>query len=111
MSRALTSVVAWLTLATVTGCAQVPVWEAAREYRVLATTPREATYACVVSLTDSLGYTVRASDRFGGFVRVERDYVPADAYHGRYIQYQARDLINVSIITDTERRMAVRLTA
>lgn len=104
MSRALTSLVAWLMPATIIGCAAVPTWETAREYRVLTATPQDATYACVVSLTDSLGYTVRASDRTGGFVRVERYYVP-------YVHYQARDLINASIITRSDHRTALRLTA
>jgi hypothetical protein len=90
--------------ATIIGCAAVPVWATAREYRVLAASAQDATYASVVSLTDSLGYSVRASDRTGGFVRVERYYVPP-------VHYQARDLINASIVTGSDHRAALRLTA
>lgn len=98
------SLVPWLTAATVVGCAPVPTWRTAREYRVLAVSPQDATFGCVVALTDSLGYTVRASDRSGGFVRVERYYLPP-------VHWYARDLINVAIITDHEHRPTVRLTA
>jgi|HubBroStandDraft_6_1064221.scaffolds.fasta_scaffold192949_1 hypothetical protein len=101
MSRAR---VAWLALVIIVGCAPVPTWETAREYRLVSATPLDATYGCVVSVTDSLGYTVRASDRAGGFVRVERYYVP-------YIHWQARDLINVSIIPQSDARATLRLTA
>jgi len=104
MSRALTLLVACGLTATAVGCVAAPTWRVAREYRVLAISPQDATYGCVVALTDSLGYTVRASDRSGGFVRVERYYLPP-------VHLYARDLINVSIITDHERRTAVRLTA
>lgn len=104
MSRAKMSLVAWLMPATIIGCAAVPTWATAREYRVLTATPQDATYACVVSLTDSLGYSVRASDRSGGFVRVERYYLPP-------IHFQARDLINASIVTRGDRSTALRLTA
>jgi hypothetical protein len=95
---------ACFTLVIIVGCAPVPVWETAREYRTLSATPLDATYGCVVSVTDSLGYTVRASDRAGGFVRVERYYVP-------YVHWQARDLINVSIFPRSDARMTLRLTA
>jgi len=104
MPRALLSAVASVLAISIVSCAPVPTWETAREYRMLSPTPLDATYACVVSVTDSLGYTVRASDRAGGFVRVERYYVP-------YVHWQARDLINVSILPRSDTRTTLRLTA
>ena len=104
MRRALLCAIGCLVPAIIVGCAPVPIWETAREYRVLSATPLDVTYACVMWATDSLGYTVRASDRTGGFARVERYYVP-------YVHYQARDLINVSILAAGDNRTALRLTA
>jgi hypothetical protein len=46
-------------------CATVHV---PREYRQVATLAPDAAYGCALTLVDSLGYTLRSSDRASGFL-------------------------------------------
>jgi hypothetical protein len=45
-----------------------------QQYRVVTPVPSTTTYACALALVDSLGYTLKSSDRASGFLTGEKTF-------------------------------------
>jgi hypothetical protein len=45
-----------------------------QQYRVLTPVPSKTAYACALALVDSLGYTLKSSDRASGFLTSEKTF-------------------------------------
>lgn len=80
----------------VVGCALGP-----KQYRVDSAVAPATAYGCAQALVDSLGYTVRASDLAGGFLRAEREYLLGSRY----------DVLTLAVLKATDGQTEVHVTA
>jgi|GEM_PF-5309042 hypothetical protein len=82
------------------GCASVTP----REYRAFAPVAPEAAYNCAQVLVDSLGYTLRSSDRATGFLSGARAYSAG-------IFGERTDLLTVTILKQSSGQSEFHVTA
>lgn len=83
-------------VAGLTACALGP-----HQYREVAPVAPDVAYTCAQLVLDSLGYTVKSSDRVGGFLKAERSYLLGSHF----------DILTLAMIKQTDSQSELHVTA